>query len=69
MEEPRSVERRLAVILHADVKSYSRLIGEDEAGTLRVLGAYLEKMRTLVQRHRGRAVGSGWVSNHACSCA
>jgi adenylate cyclase len=53
-----NVERRLAAILHADVQGYSRLIGEDEPGTLRVLGSYLEKMRTLVQRHGGRAVGS-----------
>ncbi len=56
--EAQKVERRLAAILHADVKGYSRLIGEDEPATLRVLGAYLEKMRTLVQRHGGRAVGS-----------
>ena len=53
-----NVERRLAAILHADVKGYGRLIGEDEPGTLRVLGAYLEKMRGLVQRHGGHAVGS-----------
>ncbi len=56
--EAQKVERRLAAILHADVKGYSRLIGEDEPGTLRVLRSYLEKMRTLVERHGGRAVGS-----------
>ncbi len=56
--EPHRVERRLAAILHADVKGYSRLIGEDEVATLRVLAAYLEMMNTLVQRHGGRAVGS-----------
>ena len=56
--EPHRVERRLAAILHADVKGYSRLIGEDEVATLRVLAAYLEMMSTLVQRHGGRAVGS-----------
>ncbi len=28
------MERRLAAILAADVVGYSRLIGEDEAGTL-----------------------------------
>src|SRR5882672_7967598 len=56
--EPHKVERRLAAILHADVKGYSRLIGEDEVATLRVLAAYLEMMSTLVQRHGGRAVGS-----------
>jgi len=56
--EAQRVERRLAAILHADVKGYSRLIGEDEVGTLRVLGAYLERMSALVVQHGGRAVGS-----------
>ncbi len=32
--EPESVRRKLAAVLSADVVSYSRLIGEDEAGTL-----------------------------------
>lgn len=32
-----SVERRLAAILAADVVGYSKLIGEDEAGTLAAL--------------------------------
>jgi TolB-like protein/class 3 adenylate cyclase/Tfp pilus assembly protein PilF len=52
------VERRLAAILHADVKGYSRLIGEDEVATLPVLAAYLDRMKTLVQQHGGHAVGS-----------
>ena len=56
--EPHRVERRLAAILHADVKGYSRLIGEDEVATLPVLASYLEMMSTLVQRHGGRAAGS-----------
>ncbi len=30
---PRGVERKLAAILAADVVAYSRLMGEDEAGT------------------------------------
>lgn len=30
----RSVERKLAAVLAADVVGYSRLMGEDEAGTL-----------------------------------
>ncbi len=56
--EAQKVERKLAAILHADVKGYSRLIGEAEVATLRVLAAYLEMMTILVQRHGGRAVGS-----------
>jgi class 3 adenylate cyclase len=33
------MERRLVAILAADVVGYSRLVGEDEEGTLRTLGA------------------------------
>src|SRR5436189_4789202 len=55
---PPPVERRLAAILHADVQGYSRLLGEDEPATLGILTPYLDMMRTLVQQHGGRAVGS-----------
>jgi adenylate cyclase len=50
--------RRLAAILHADVHGYSRRIHDDEAGTLQVLTPSLELLRTLVEQHGGRAVGS-----------
>jgi adenylate cyclase len=55
---PTSVERRLAAILHADVKGYSRLMGEDEVGTLRTLAAYRAVTDSLIQQHRGRIVGT-----------
>ena len=51
-------ERKLAAILHADVVGYSRLMGEDEAGTLRTLTSYREVMDSLVEMHHGRVVGS-----------
>ena len=35
---PVGSERRLAAILSADVKGYSRHMGEDEVGTLRKAG-------------------------------
>ena len=54
--EPMSVERKLAAILSADVKGYSRLMEADEAGTVRTLTAYREVMATLVREHRGRVV-------------
>jgi adenylate cyclase len=54
---PRHIERRLAAILHADVKGYSRLIGEDEEATLHTVASHLALMRTLVGQHGGRAVG------------
>ena len=37
-------ERKLAAILSADVKGYSRLMGEDEEATLRTLTAYRKVM-------------------------
>jgi adenylate cyclase len=52
------VKRKLAAILSADVKGYSRLMGEDEETTLRTLNAYKEVMRSLIQQHRGRVVGT-----------
>src|SRR4030095_7267439 len=53
-----NVERKLAAILSADVKGYSRLMGEDEVGTLRTLTAYREVTAALIQHHRGRIVGT-----------
>lgn len=56
----REFKRKLAAILHADVKGYSRLIGEDEEATVSTLKAYRELMGSLIQKHRGRVVhGSG----------
>src|ERR1043166_3222614 len=55
---PLPVERRLAAILHADVRGYSRLLGEDEVTTLRTVASHLASMRGLVERHGGRAVGA-----------
>ncbi len=53
-------KRKLAAILHADVKGYSRLMGEDEEATVSTLNAYREVMGVLIQQHRGRVVhGSG----------
>src|SRR5262245_61371092 len=53
-----TLERKLAAILSADVKGYSRLMGEDEEATIRTLTAYRELITVLVQRHRGRVVDS-----------
>ena len=50
------VKRKLAAILSADVKGYSRLMGEDEKGTVRTLNAYREVMANLIQQHHGRVV-------------
>ena len=49
MKEERRMERKLAAIFSADVKGYSRLMGEDELATVRTLTAYREVMTTLIR--------------------
>ena len=51
-------KRKLTAILSADVKGYSRLMGEDEEATIRTLTSYRELMSTLIQKHRGCVVDS-----------
>jgi len=53
---PEPVERKLAAILSADVVGYSRLMAEDEAGTIRTLTDYREEIAMRVRQHRGRVV-------------
>jgi len=50
------VKRKLTAILSADVKGYSRLMGEDEKGTIHTLNAYKEVITGLIQHHSGRVV-------------
>jgi adenylate cyclase len=53
--EPSSRRRKLAAILHADVAGFSRLMGEDEAGTH---GALRGAVDPLIAAHGGRIVGT-----------
>lgn len=53
-----NAERRLAAILSADVKGYSRLMGDDEEATIRTLTAYREVISGHVRHHWGRVVDS-----------
>src|SRR6516164_1050244 len=51
------VERRLAAILAVDVAGYSRLMGEDEEGTLAALRAIRRELGDpKIKEHRGRIV-------------
>ena len=52
------MERKLTAILCADVYGYSRLMGEDEEGTLRTLSACRKITDSLIERHHGRFVNS-----------
>jgi adenylate cyclase len=51
------VERRLAAVLAADVVGYSRLMGTDELGTLRILNEHhLELVEPSIAAYKGRIV-------------
>jgi adenylate cyclase len=50
------MNRKLAAILCAGAEGYSRLMGEDEAGTLTTLKAHLQLISSLVEKHKGRVV-------------
>jgi adenylate cyclase len=57
MTEERA-KRKLAGILSADVKGYSRLMGDDDLATVRTLEAYRARMAEVIQKFRGRIVDS-----------
>ncbi len=51
-------KRKLTAILSADVKGYSRLMGEDEAATVRTITAHRKVISSVIQKYRGRVVDS-----------
>ena len=57
MTEERA-KRKLSAVLSADVKGYSSLMGQDEAGTVNRLKEYRALMTGLIQQYRGRVVDS-----------
>jgi adenylate cyclase len=50
------VKRKLTAILSADVEGYSRLMDDDEVGTIRTLNAYKGEMTAIIRQYRGRVV-------------
>jgi len=52
------MQRRLSAILSADVAGYSRLMGDDELATVRMLSAYREAITGIVAGKNGRVVDS-----------
>ena len=51
------MERRLTAILAADVVGYSRLMGEDEVGTLeRLKACWRELVDPAIDEHHGRMI-------------
>jgi adenylate cyclase len=57
MTEERA-KRKLSAILSADVKEYSRLMGDDELATVRTLEAYREMIAEVIRNYNGRVVDS-----------
>jgi adenylate cyclase len=51
-------KRKLTAVFSADVAGYSRLMGEDEAATVKTLEAYKQIMFSLIKQHRGRVIDS-----------
>jgi adenylate cyclase len=51
-------KRKLTAVFSADVAGYSRLMGEDEAATVKTLEAYKQVMFSLIKQHRGRVIDS-----------
>lgn len=72
------VERRLAAILAADVVGYSKMMGEDEAGTLSLIRALrTDLIEPKIAEHKGRlfkTMGDGFLAEfpsvvNAVACA
>jgi adenylate cyclase len=48
------LERKLAAIFYGDVAGYSRLTGQDEEGTHRILSSYLDAITDAIENHNGK---------------
>jgi len=51
-------KRKLTAVFSADAVGYSRLMGEDEAATVKTLESYKQVMFSLIKQHRGRVIDS-----------
>ena len=56
--DPSSVKRRLTCILAADALGYSKQVGQDEEGTIRVLSAHRAVIDGIITFHQGRIVST-----------
>src|SRR5512134_598225 len=56
MDEGSSVKRRLVAILVADIAGYSRLMGEDDAGTVQALKGHQAVILPLIGRYGGHVI-------------
>ncbi len=51
-----SIQRKLRAIFSADVKGYSKLMGDDDEYTINTITAYREIITKLIEAHHGRVV-------------
>ena len=51
-------KRKLTAIFSANVAGYSRLMGENEAATVKTLKTYKQVLFSLIKQHRGRIMDS-----------
>jgi len=68
MTDDTPIKRRLTAILAADIAGYSRLMGQDEAATVRDLKGHQEVVLPLVGKHGGRIIdtaGDGILAEFA----
>ena len=56
MTSDTQLERKLSAIFYGDVAGYSRLTGQDEEGTHRILSSYLDAITEAIENHRGKVV-------------
>ena len=56
MTSDKKLERKLAAIFYGDVAGYSRLTGQDEEGTHRILSSYLDAITDAIESHNGNVV-------------
>jgi adenylate cyclase len=57
-------KRKLVAVVQADVKGYSRLMGEDDEYTVRTLASNRQEMYRLVELHRAQVrdtAGDGFL--------
>ena len=57
-------KRKLIAVVHADVKGYSRMMGEDDEYTVRTLASNRQEMYRLVELHGGQVrdtAGDGFL--------
>jgi class 3 adenylate cyclase len=52
------IKRQLKAIFSADVKGYSKLIGEDDEATVQTITAYRKIIAACIEKHMGRVVDS-----------